>query len=234
MNELKDLKQTLSPEVIAALANIDGRRHQRSNGAVIDRAELHCFDPWWIARCKPKSHHCAKEALTREGFEVWFPQGRLLSKMPDRYVGPKRRKQKQLVLREEVRTPYGDYLFLRRLFGSFSLMRLFDLNGLYGICLTGETPATLNDYEIEMLRLAEYDGKFDRCDQSITAKQLRLAEIRKTKAASDRGITDAITHTILDTTRQTLLFVEVFGRITRVVAGAGDLPPSEPLTGLTF
>ena len=228
MNGLKDLKRTFSPEVIAALANTDGRRHQRSNGAVADRSELHCFDAWWIARCRPKSHHSAKDALMREGFEVWYPQGRLLSRMPDRYVGPKKRKQRQLVLREDVRVPYGDYLFLRRLFGSFSLLRLFDLNGLYGICLTGEAPATIQDYEIEMLRLAEYDNKFDRCDQSITAKQLRLAEIRKTRSAADRGITEPITHRILDTTRQTILFVEAFGRITRVVAGEGDLPSSEP------
>jgi hypothetical protein len=228
MNELKDLKQAFSPDVLAALANTDGRRHQRSQGAVADRSELHCFDAWWIARCKPTSHRPAKDALMREGFEVWYPQGRLLSRMPDRYVGPKKRKQKQLVLREDVRMPYGDYLFLRRLFGSFSLLRLFDLNGLYGICLTGEKPATILDYEIEMLRLAEYDGKFDKCEDTVTAKQLRLAEIRKTRAAEERGISDPITHTILDTTRQTLLFVDAFGRITRVVAGEGDLPPSEP------
>jgi hypothetical protein len=230
MNELKDLHQAFSPEVMAALANTGGRRHQRSNGAVADPSELHCFDAWWIARCKPNSHGSAKHALMREGFEVWYPQGRLLSRMPDRYVGPKKRKQKQLVLREGVRTPYGDYLFLRRLFGSFSLMRLFDLNGLYGICLTGEVAATILDYEIEMLRLAEYDGKFDRCDVTVTAKQLRLAEIRKTKPADDRGISEPITHTILESTRQTLLFVESFGRITRVVAGEGDLHHPNTLT----
>lgn len=228
MQALKDLKDAFSPEVMAALANPDARRHRRSTGAAEDPAELHCFDPWWIARVKPQSHRAARQALMREGFEVWYPQGRHLSRMPDRYVGPKKRNQKQVVLREDVRTPYGDYIFLRRLFGSYSLVRLFDLNGMYGVCLVGESFATILDYEIEMLRLAEYDGKFDRCDASVTAKQLRLAAIRPTKAAEERGISTSITHTILDTTHQTILFVEAFGRITRVVAGTGDLPPSEP------
>lgn len=223
----KELPDAFSPEVLAALADTGGRRHQRMPGGE-DRSELHCFDPWWIARVKSRMHRSARIALMREGFDAWYPQGRLLSRMPDRYVGPKKRNQKQAVLKEDVRTPYGDYIFLRRLFGSYSLMRLFDLNGMYGVCLTGEAPAIILDYEIEMLRLAEYDGKFDLCDLSISAKQLRLAEIRKTKAAEDRGISEPVTHTILDSTRQTLLFIEAFGRITRVVAGTGDLPASEP------
>jgi hypothetical protein len=227
MQALKDLKDAFSPDVMAALANIDVRRHQRASGSSPDPSELHCFDPWWIARVKPKSHAPAKIALMREGFEVWFPQGRHLSRMPDRYVGPKKRNQKQVVLREDVRTPYADYIFLRRLFGSYSLVRLFDLNGMCGVCLVGESFAVIHDYEIEMLRLAEYDGKFDRCDASVTAKQLRLAVIKPTKAAEERGISTSVTHTILDTTQQTILFVEAFGRISRVVAAKEDIPPSE-------
>jgi len=76
--------------------------------------------------------------------------------------------------------------------------------------------------------VAEFDGKFDRCEAHITAKQLRLADIRQTDAAKERVVSEPITHAILDSTQQTLRFVEAFGRITRVVAGIGDLPASEP------
>ena len=222
------LKPAFSPEVMAELARPVGMRHQRADGMSVDPLEIHCFDPWWIARVKPNSHRAAKEALAREGFEVYYPQGRLLTMMPHRFIGPKKRKQKQVVLREGVRTPYGDYIFLRRLFGHYSLLRLFDLNGMYGVCLMGERFALIEDFEIEMFRLAEFDGKFDKCEASISAKQFRLAEIIQTKAAEERGIKEPVTHTILDSTHPRMQFVEAFGRITRVVAGTGDLPPSEP------
>jgi hypothetical protein len=76
--------------------------------------------------------------------------------------------------------------------------------------------------------MATWNGKFNRCEAQITAKQLQLADIRQTDAAKERAMSAPITHAILDSTQQTLLFVEAFGRITRVVAGTGDLPVSEP------
>ena len=51
--------------------------------------------------------------------------------MPHRFISPKKRNRKQIVLREGVREPYGDYIFLRRLFGSFSLLRVFEIRGCY-------------------------------------------------------------------------------------------------------
>jgi len=225
---MKPLSEAFSPEVMAELSRPVGRRHQHLPGAVAGMPAVHCFDPWWIGRVKSRAHRVARDALKREGFEVWYPQGRLLTLMPHRFIGPKKRNRKQIVLREGVREPYGDYIFLRRLFGSFSVLRLFEVSGCYGICLIGEQPATIEDFEVEMLRLAEFDGKFDRCEAHITAKQLRLADIRQTDAAKERAASEPITHAILDTTQQTLLFVEAFGRITRVVAGIGDLPASEP------
>ena len=102
------------------------------------------------------------------------------------------------------------------------------------ICLTGERPATIEDFEVEVLRFAEFDGTFDRCEANITAKQLRLADIRQTDAAKERAVSEPITHAIHDTSRQTLLFVEIFGRITRVMAGIGDFPASEPWLGETL
>jgi hypothetical protein len=227
-NDMKQLSEAFSPEVMAELSRPAGRRHQRLPGAPAGMPAIHSFDPWWVARVKSNAHRVARDALKREGFEVWYPQGRLLTMMPHRFIGPKKRNRKQLVLREGVREPYGDYIFLRRLFGSFSVLRLFQVSGCYGICLTGEQPATIEDFEVEVLRLAEFDGTFDRCEANITAKQLSRADIRQTDAAKERAVSEPITHAILDTSRQTLLFVEAFGRITRVVAGIGDLPASEP------
>ena len=44
----------------------------------------------------------------------------------------------------------------------------------------------VHDYEVEILRLAEFDGAYDRCEAQISAKQLALAHIRPTEAAQER------------------------------------------------
>jgi hypothetical protein len=227
----------------ANLLAADATERSRGQAVRLDDAaprpagdELHNLDPWFIAKCQPRSHRAARASLQRAGFEAWYPVGRVLKAMPRRMLSPSKRKKKQVVLREDVRTPYGDYIFLRRLFGSFSLMRLFDLNGMAGLCLFGETPATIPDYRIEMLRLSEFDGCYDRCEAKISGRQLQLAEIVSTEAAKERWKDQRATIKVLDGTKRTIHFIEEFGRITRVVAGQGDqqlpaLSPAEILPG---
>lgn len=193
----------------------------------------HCFDPWWLARCQPGQNRRAATSLARAGFEVWYPAGRRLSKMPHRLITKKKRKLKQQVLREDVAYPYGEYLFIRRLFGSFSLPRLFELDGVHGLCMFAETPAYVQDFEIEVLRLCEYRGEFDVCDTPMGSRALLLAEIRQTEAAKERWKDRRTFTSVLDGSRKKILFVEEFGRITRVIAGEGDLdlPTSGASTG---
>jgi len=183
-----------------------------------EEGELHCFDPWFVARVVSGSHRRAKTSLSREGFEVFYPAGRVLRPLPKRYIPPKKRRSRQLYLQEDVRLPYSDYIFLRYMFGEYPLSRLFDLDGVAGICMSGETFSTVQDYEVETLRLMEFDGVFDRCEvPAVSAKQLMLAHIRKTEAAIERWNDRTVTVAILDESRRTIHFVEEFGRITRVI-----------------
>lgn len=232
---MKSLEGVFAAEIIAA-ANRSaevlndserGKAIRLSKPGVVlaDAQTALCFDPWAIARCHPTSHRRAAEALRREGFEVWYPAGRVLSMMPMRFIGPKKRKRKQLVLREDVRTPYGDYLFIRRLFGTFDENRLYDLDGVLGLCVTDEGYTLMvHDYQIELLRLEEFDGVYDRINypHRISETQLALAEIKQTDAAKERLSGTRRVVNVLDESRRTIQFIEQFGRIARVVTGQGD------------
>jgi hypothetical protein len=205
------------------LADLATRRAQgglhASRGGQAQGEEVHCFDPWFIAKAEQLARRRAEASLKREGFEVWYPAGRLLTSMPQRMLTANQRHARQKYLRESMRLPYGDYVFLRRLFGSYDLSRLYDLSGVIGLCMIGEQPAMLQDFEVEMLRLAEFDGVFDRCEALVSEKQLQLAKITRTKAADERWNKQPVTHSVLDESKRRLYFVEAFGRITRVVTG---------------
>jgi len=192
----------------------------RQTGSVpVRRTEAeHCFEPWFIARVVSSSHRRAHRSLSREGFEVYYPAGRVLRPLPKRFIAPNKRKNHQVYLQQDVRTPYGDYVFLRYLFGHWPLDSLFRLDGVAGICMVGDQPAMVHDYEVELLRLAEFDGTYDRCEvPAISAKQLKLAHIRPTEAAQERWKDRTVAASILDESRRTIHFVEEFGRITCVV-----------------
>lgn len=184
----------------------------------VRRGDDVCLDPWFIARCVSGSQRRAKIALAREGIEMFYPAGRLLRLLPLRFVPPKKRTRRGMYLQESLRLPYGDYVFVRYMFGSYPLSRLFDIDGMQGLCLVGDEPATVPDYEVELLRLAEHDGRFDRIEApKMSEKQLALAFVRRSPAAQERWSDRTLTASILDESRRTIHFVEEFGRITSVI-----------------
>lgn len=236
---MKDLKRAFAE---AELLAVDATERAKGGSLYVsevwksDSYREHCFDPWVIARVLSRAHDVAAVSLKRSGFEMWFPAGRRFRLMPKRHLTRTRRNSRRVVLREELERPYGDYVFVRRLFGDQSLWRLFELNGVLGVCAFGEKIATVPDFEIEMLRLYEYDGRFDRCDFGISAKQFQLAEIVRTRAALQRSKSDAEAFKILDANGEAVHFIEQFGRITRVVTATGSVEPptlSDPCTEKT-
>jgi hypothetical protein len=196
--------------------------------AIEEDKTVPCFDPWMIVRSEPNREFAAYQSLRREGFECWYPAGRKIKALGQRFLPSKTRHKKRHVLIEDLRLPYPGYLFIRRLTSRSQatvIWRLYELEGVLGVCMFGETVAIAEDYEIQMLRFKEDIGSFDQWDVTLSAKDFGLAEIRRSDAAKDRWETPPAVLGALDTNQgKGLVLVEAFGRITRVVAATGDLP----------
>lgn len=196
-------------------------------GSIDEDRTVHCFDPWIIVRSEPNREHAAYCSLRREGFECWYPAGRRLKQMPQRFLPSKTRHKKRHIVLEELRLPYPGYLFIRRMTPASQasiIWRLFELDGVLGVCTFGEHLAIAEDYEIQMLRFKEDLGRFDQWDLNINAKEFGLAEIRRSEAAKERWDKPPKLLGTLDSNQGgSLHLVEAFGRITRVIAASGDL-----------
>lgn len=197
-----------------------------SLGGVNEDDTVPCFDPWLIARSEPNREHVANASLRREGCEAWYPAGRKIRMLPQRFL-PSKTRHKKLVFLEELRLPYPSYMFFRRLTPEsmkLNLMRLYELEGLTGVCMFGEHLALAEHHEIEMLRFKEDIGQFDDWECNPTAKRFALAEVRRSEAAKERWEKPPQVLGALDTTHGPRLYlVEAFGRITRVIAATGDI-----------
>ncbi len=194
--------------------------------AIGDREQLHCYDQWLIVKAEPNRERRAHASLMREGFECWYPAGRRVTRVPQRFISSKTRHKKRHLLQEDVRTPYPGYLFVRRLSSLMPLGDLWQLNGVLGVCAFGEQFATIEDFRIELMRIYEDSGFYDQWFVSgLTDSEYRRAEVRQTEAAKERWSSKPRTLGRLDTNRRGgIHLVEEFGRITRVVAQHGDLP----------
>lgn len=191
-----------------------------------DADQQRCFDPWIIARSEPNREVKARESLMRDGFECWYPAGRMIRQKPQRMISSKNRHKKRHVLIEGLSMPYPGYLFVRRLTSLRSLWRLYELTGVLGVCAFGESFAMIEDYRIEMMRIHEDAGDYDRWELKVgmTERDWALAEFEQTAAAKDRWTGKARVIGSVDTNQTARLhFVEEFGRITRIVSSTGDL-----------
>lgn len=193
--------------------------------AVDEDSTVPCFDPWLIARAEPNRDHVAYTSLRREGCEAWYPAGRKIRKLPRRFL-PSKTRHKKLVFLEELRLPYPSYVFFRRMTPEsmkLNLMRLYELEGVVGVCMFGEHLAFAEHHEIEMLRFKEDIGEFDDWECNPTARQFALAEVRRSEPAKERWEKPPQVLGALDTNQGPRLYlVEAFGRITRIVAANGD------------
>lgn len=230
--ELRDQQRTPESRSRAQVRRLayDAPRGLVSGGdlsSVDEDRTVHCFDPWLIAKAEPNREHAAYKSLRREGFEAWFPAGRKIKQMPQRFISSKNRHKKRHVLVEDLRLPYAGYVFFRRLTQAsmaLQLGRLYELDGVLGVCMFGETLAIAEDYEIQMLRFKEDIGSYDVWEVTMTAKEFALADIRRSDAAKERWDKLPSMLGTLDTNQgRGLHLVEAFGRITRVIAAEGDV-----------
>ena len=239
--------------------------------------EVHSMAPWWIARAGPNAHKQAKESLTREGFEVWYPKAKIIKHPALNTLPSKTRHRLRHATIESERPIFGPYLFIRRIFGAYDIFRLFDLDGVSGICTRRESiepgkvafagnggvwvhgldeegrPCTehhgggssdpeapgnaepievlptVSNADIEYLRLRESDGAFNEHHTvskfSVHSPNLVDPMAQKTHHAAPKVLGR------LDTDRETILFVESLGRVTRLIASLDSKVDAAPDRG---
>lgn len=186
---------------------------------------VYSMDPWFLARYEPQLEKTAIDSLNREGFECWYPTYRDVRPLPLRLIPPKKRDQAHLYMRETRKPRFVGYILIRRKFGNFDVNRLFDLKGCGSVVTVGGCIAKIRDYDVELMRLAESDGRFDHQMTRGSAKPYRL-----TKSADDGrdqwvGQSRALGR--LDESGKTSLFVDAYGRVAHIIAGADQHPDGE-------
>lgn len=174
-----------------------------------------CLDPWLIAYSRPRQEHIAKTSLEREGFECWYPLRKIVSTRPLRTISSKTRHRRRFECVEKVEPVLRGYLFIRRLFGWFDLGRIYELSGCGGLCKFGQEDATVQDFHVELLRLAEADGRFNEYHTTVPITY-RLS--MKPDPRQWTGTSRLIGR--VDRRNKSLQFREEFGRVLRFLEGA--------------
>jgi transcription antitermination factor NusG len=185
---------------------------------------LHSFDRWYIARAKPNMEKAAKEGLERRGFEAYYASWRQVVevRVPLNRISSKTRHRRRTETRriDQVRPIYPGYIFVRKLWAGFDVQSCYEWPGMLGLCMFSDGPAMIDDWKIEIMRVDEAAGRFDKCRWSIDPKDIR----RGAHAASKAEETDkceARELKRLDEPTRTIHFVEEFGRITRIITNSG-------------
>src|SRR5262245_4168871 len=123
---------------------------------------LHSIDPWFLARYQPALERAARENLCRVGFENWYPSIVDVRSVPLRKIPPKKRHLAPRMLQQIRRPRFVGYILIRPLpWCRWDVNRLFDLTGCGNVVSNGEHPAKIQDFDVELMRLAEARGKFD-------------------------------------------------------------------------
>lgn len=182
--------------------------------------EEYAHDPWWIMRVQPNSYRAAEDSLKREGFECYSPTFKVIEPMPLMFIPPKKRHQANLYKREVRRRRFDGYIFVRRMFGSFDVNRLFDLSGCGGVLKSAGHLALVSDVEVELIRLVEADGTMDE----VVLERHRGYRVTKLAGGAQWTGKSKIVGR-LDDPSKTVLFVETQGRIARLITHADPADP---------
>lgn len=184
---------------------------------------LHCFDRWHIARVKPNAEKTAKDGLERRGFEAYYAGWLQVIevRVPLNRVSSKTRHRRRTETRriDRVWPIYPGYIFVRKLWNGFDLQNCYEWPGMLGLCMFADGPAMIEDYKIELMRRDEAAGNNDKCRWSTDPKHiLKAARAKPKEPEVDKP--DQRVLKKLDEPKRTILFVEEFGRITRIITAS--------------
>ena len=180
--------------------------------------KVYSLDPWLLARYLPQLEKTALNSLNREGLIGWYPTYKDVRPTPLSRIPPKKRDQADKYMDEVRKALFPGYILIKRIFGCFDINRLFDLEGCGSIVTVGGCVAHIPDFDVEIMRLAEAYGSFDRFSARGSTKPYRLTRLPE---GMDRRWTDQADRLVrLDESGRTSLFVDASGRIARYIASA--------------
>jgi hypothetical protein len=179
---------------------------------------VHSLAPWFLARYMPALERTARDNLCRVGFENWYPSIIDVRPVPLRKIPPKKRHLAARMLQEIRRPRFVGYILIRPLpWCRWDVNRLFDLTGCGNIVSNGQHPAKIEDFDVELMRLAEARGQFD----TFAAVGPRF-RIRIDVQTHQQWISQGKKLLNLDDARKFRLFLDAFGRIERIIAHAEE------------
>lgn len=194
-----------------------------------EEVEVACHEPWLIAYSRPRAQAVAKQSLERIGYECWYPIRKIVTTRPLRTISSKTRHKRRYEAVERFEAALGCYLLIRELRPVTMTCNLYELDGVGGICRFGEKAAMLTDFQVEMLRLAEADGKFNEYAVSVPFgyRVSAMADPRPTfeKKQQDKnprqynGCGRDLGHRV-DRYGESVHFVERLGRVLRLIQTA--------------
>lgn len=181
------------------------------------RPEGHVYsmDPWWLARYQPRMEKTAMDSLNRAGFECWYPIYRAFRQTALRHIPPKKRRMAAQFITETRNARFPGYILIRRVFGCSDVNRLFDLKGCGGIVKTAGDVAKIEDYDVELMRLAEADRRFDSYEL-YSHGRFRITSLTSAEPwTAQSKLLDRV-----DESGRTSLMVDAYGRVAQLIAQA--------------
>lgn len=191
--------------------------------------ELHSMDPWLIGQCHSGAHERAKRSSEREGFECWWPEWCEIKTPPLSTMSSKTRHKAHLMVSQRFWPLLGTYVFMRKMWGDFSAVRLYDLDGMSGLCMFGEHVAKAEDYEIELLRLKTAQHKFDHTDRGTARLRYNTPSFGK----YERGTSPAKLLGSVDESGRLVQFFRKLGRVTRIITSSAAASEVRAQVGTT-
>lgn len=177
---------------------------------------LHSIDPWFLARYQPALERTARANLFRVGFENWYPTIIDVRPVPLRKIPPKKRHLAARMMQEIRRPRFVGYILIRPLPRCrFDINRLFELTGCGSIVSNGEHPAKIEDFDVELMRVAQASGQFD----TYTAVAPRF-RIKLDDQSYQQWTSQAQKFLNVDDAGKFRLFIDTIGRIERIIAQA--------------
>lgn len=189
-----------------------------------DGLAVHSLAPWFLARCQPGLERAARDNLCFVGYENWYPTIIDVRRAPLRKIPPKKRHLASRMVQEIRRPRFVGYILIRPLpWCRWDVNRLPDLRGCGKLVSIGDHPAKIEDFDVELMRLAEARGQFDI--YATIRSRFRIALVERTH---HEWISQGVKLLNLDEARKFRLCIDALGRIERIIAHAEGTEISRP------
>jgi hypothetical protein len=175
---------------------------------------IHSIAPWFLARYQPNLERTARNSLARAGFECWYPTYLDIRPTPLRKISPSKRRLAHLFVQQIRRPRFVGYILARPLpWCRHDLNRLFELPGCGAVVTLGGKAAKVEDFDVEIMRVAEVRGTFDTWVGVGPKGRFRVSPA----AVDQRWIAQGKKLLAVDEARKLHLAADALGRIGRLV-----------------